>query len=88
MAYRLQISQTAQDDLKKLDKSVLQAVRNRLTKLAENAERVRHLTLKGDFAGLYKLRVHGKYRIIYDLQRDKGVIVIVRVGNRDDIYKE
>lgn len=88
MAYRLQISQVAKDDLKKLDKPVLQAIRDRLTKLAENAEQVRHLPLKGEFAGLYKLRVVGKYRVIYDLQRDKQVIVVVRVGNRNDIYKE
>lgn len=71
MAYRLQISKAAQDDLKRLDKPVLQAIRGRLTKLAETAEQVRHLPFKGKLAGLYKLRVHGKYRIIYDLQRDK-----------------
>lgn len=88
MAYRLQFSKAAQDDLKKLDKLVLQAIRDRLSKLANHAEQVRHLPLKGEFSGLYKLRVHGKYRVIYDLQREKQVIVVVRVGNRNDIYKE
>ena len=88
MAYKLEISKAAQADLAKLDKSVLQAVRQRLQTLAENAEQVRHLALKGELAGLYKLRVHGKYRIIYRLHRDIQVIVVVRVGNRSDIYKE
>jgi addiction module RelE/StbE family toxin len=46
------------------------------------------LPLKGKLAGFYKLRVYGKYRIIYDIQRDKELIVVVRVGNRSDIYKE
>lgn len=82
MAYKLEIGKEAKADLAKLDKPILLAIRQRLLVLAENAEQVRHLPLKGKLAGLYKLRV------IYDLQREKQVIVIVRVGNRDDIYKE
>lgn len=88
MAYKLEISKAAKADLAKLDKPILQAVQQRLKILAENAEQVRHLALKGELAGLYKLRVYGKYRIIYRLQREKQLIVIVRVGNRNDIYKE
>lgn len=88
MAYKIEISKAAQADLTKLDKPVLQAIRQRLLSLAENAEQVRHLPLKGKLAGLYKLRVYGKYRIIYDLQRGEQRIVVVRVGNRSDIYKE
>ena len=88
MAYKLEISKAAKADLAKLDKPILQAVQQRLKTLAENAEQVRHLALKGDLAGLYKLRVYGKYRIIYRLQREKQLIVVVRVGNRSDIYKE
>ena len=88
MPYKLEISKTAQADLARLDKAVLQAVRNRLNQLAEKAHDTVHLPLKGKLAGLYKLRVFGKYRIIYDLQRDKQLIVVVRVGNRSDIYRE
>ena len=88
MAYKLEISKAAQADLSKLDKPVLQAIRLRLTSLAENAEQIRHLPLKGKLSGLYKLRVYEKYRVIYDLQRTNQLIVVVRVGNRDDIYKE
>jgi mRNA interferase RelE/StbE len=88
MGYKLEIRKAAQADLAKLDKPVLQVIRQRLKSLTENAEQIRHLPLKGKFAGLYKLRVYGKYRIIYELQREKQLIVVVQVGNRDDIYKE
>jgi mRNA interferase RelE/StbE len=88
MPYKLEISKAAQADLAKLDKPILIAVRNRLNKLAENAEDIKHLSLRGPLAGLYKLRVYDKYRIIYDLQREQQRIVIVRVGKRDEIYKE
>jgi len=64
MAYKLEISKAAQADLAKLDKSVLQVIRQRLLSLAENAEQIRHLPLKGRLAALYKLRVYGKYRIV------------------------
>lgn len=86
--YQLEISKRAQRDMAKLDKPVLQAIRERLQKLAETADEITHLPLRGQFQGLYKLRVYGKYRVIYDLQRESQRIVIVRVGNRSDVYKE
>jgi addiction module RelE/StbE family toxin len=88
MGYKLEISKAAQADLAKLDKPVLEAVRNRLSKLVENADQVKHLPLGGRLAGLYKLRVYDKYRVIYDWQREHQRIIVVRVGKRDEIYKE
>ncbi len=86
MAYRLEFTKPAQKDLAKLDKAVLEAIRKRLERLLEEADDLNHLALKGEFAGLYKLRV-GKYRIIYDFQREALVVVVVRVGKRSDVYK-
>lgn len=74
MGYRLEISKTAQADLKKLDKTILASIRKRLNRLAATADQMAHLPLKGEFAGLYKLRIHGKYRAIYDLPRNEGVL--------------
>jgi len=88
MNYTLEIAKSAQNDLKKLDKSVLQAIRKRLERLVQNADQIQHLPLKGRFSGLYKLRAYGKYRVIYDLQKEEQRIVIVRVGKRDEIYDE
>jgi mRNA-degrading endonuclease RelE of RelBE toxin-antitoxin system len=47
MAYRLEISKLAQKDLAKLDKVVLEAIRKRLKRLAETADDIAHLPLKG-----------------------------------------
>jgi addiction module RelE/StbE family toxin len=88
MTYKLEISKLAQADLSKLDKPVLEAVKNRLIKLAEGANDIKHLPLKGKLAGLYKLRVYDKYRVIYDWHREQRRIIVVRVGKRDQIYKE
>jgi mRNA interferase RelE/StbE len=35
---------------------------------------------------LYRLRV-GNYRVIYEIQEDVLVILIVKIGHRRDIYK-
>jgi mRNA interferase RelE/StbE len=88
MAYRLEISKLAQKDLAKLDKVVLEAIRKRLKRLAETADDIAHLPLKGPLQGFYKLRVYDKYRIIYDWKREEKIIVVIRVGNRSDIYRE
>jgi mRNA interferase RelE/StbE len=40
--------------------------------------------LKGG-EGLYRIRV-GDYRVIYEIEDAKLVVVVVKIGNRKDIY--
>jgi mRNA interferase RelE/StbE len=42
--------------------------------------------LKG-YKAFYRLRV-GEYRVIYTLQQDELIIVILSIGNRGDVYKK
>ena len=42
--------------------------------------------LKGEFAGLRRLRV-GVYRIIYEVIEDRLVVLVVRVGHRGRVYR-
>jgi len=88
VVYKLEIATRAQHDLAKLDRTVLKIIQARLQRLAEKADEITHLPLTGQYAGLYKLRVHGKYRIIYDLQKNRQAIIVVRVGKRSDIYRD
>ena len=42
--------------------------------------------LKGEFAGLRRVRV-GVYRVVYEVQEDVLVILVVRIGHRRDAYR-
>ena len=55
--------------------------------LAENIEQINPQALKGELAGLYKLR-EGDYRIIYEILHDEETIVIHSIGHRREIYEK
>jgi len=71
-----------------LDNPVQAAVQARLSKVAEEAESVKHFARSGKLTGLYKLRAYGKYRVIYRLQPDQKLVIVLKIGDRDDIYKD
>lgn len=83
MAYNIIYKKSVYRDLKKLSKPeakrILDVIEKELIKQPES-----NPMLKGQFAGLRKYRV-GDFRVIYALL---GLdILILRIGNRKDIYK-
>ena len=55
------------------------------TKPLEITEDVKIKALQGEYKGLYRLRLR-TYRLIYEKQNDKLVILVLRVSHRKDIY--
>jgi len=83
LAYNIVYKKSVHRDLKKLSepeaKRILDLLGKELIKQPES-----NPVIKGQFAGLRKYRVGG-YRVIYVLL---GLdILILRVGNRKDVYK-
>ena len=83
MAYSVVYKESVHRDLKKLSKPeakrILDLIEKELIKKPES-----NPMLKGQFAGLRKYRA-GDYRVIYAiLEKD---ILILRIGNRKDVYK-
>ncbi len=85
--YKLEFLKEAYEEFKKLDRSVQKIIKQKLELLAENPERLRNniKPLKGKYKGLYRLRV-GNYRVIYLQDREKLIILIIRIGHRGEIY--
>lgn len=83
MAFNVRYKKSVERDLKRLDKSeavkILDKIEDELSKKADT-----YSVLKGEFAGLRKLRV-GDYRVIYALMEND--CLILRVGHRRQIYK-
>jgi mRNA interferase RelE/StbE len=84
VTYSLQIKKSAAKALAKIS-------RNDRLRLIEGIDRLREEpnaggVLKGEFAGLRRLRV-GSYRIIYEVIDDQLVVLGVRVAHRRDVYR-
>ena len=84
--YSLRFLAAAEQDLAQLDKTVARRVIIRIRWLAANIGSVRLHRLTGDLVGLYKLRT-GDYRVLFELAREKEMIVIHAIGHRRDIYQ-
>ena len=75
----------ASRELGGLDPAVARRIVERIRWLAENIEHIKPEPLKGDLAGLFKLR-EGDYRVVYETLRKERLVVIHSVGHRSKIY--
>ena len=80
-----EIENSALKELKKLDGRTRKRIINVIESLRHNPrpDSVRKLT---DSDSLYRVRV-GDYRVIYQIQNKKLLVLVVRIGSRGDVYK-
>ena len=83
--YHVEFRPRAAQEFEKLDQVVAARLLKKLGWLAENFESIKPESLTGPFTGLLKLRV-GDYRVIYQADREKKVLVIRLVGHRREVY--
>ena len=85
--YTLRILGAASRELARLDKPVAKRIVERIRWLTDNLDNIEPQALKGDWAGLYKLR-EGDYRIIYEIIHEEKVILIHSIGHRREVYQK
>jgi mRNA interferase RelE/StbE len=68
-----------------LPNQALRPVRDAIYSLANNPFPHGYKVLKGEWKGLYRIRA-GNYRIIYEVERERVLITIVKVSDRKDAY--
>ena len=84
-SYQIVLTRPARRGMKGLPREVLRQVDAAILGLAHNPRPPGAEKLTGyDF---YRIRV-GDYRIIYQIEDDRLVILVIRVGHRRDIYRE
>ncbi|MGB9236125.1 MAG: type II toxin-antitoxin system RelE/ParE family toxin [Terriglobales bacterium] len=87
-AWRIEITRTAEKQITKLDRAAQRSILDFLRERVQTAADPRHLgkALRGDKKGLWRYRV-GDYRLICDVQDERVVVLLLRVGHRKDVYR-
>ncbi len=83
--YKVEITSTAERQLKKLPVSAREKIGLLLQALAQDPLPFGVKKLSGT-ESTYRLRV-GDYRIIYDIEKRVLRILVLKVGHRKDIYR-
>lgn len=84
-AYRIELRPAAVRALRKLDPQVRRRIQGAIALLAQDPRPPGARALQGR-PGL-RVRV-GDYRIIYTVEDDVLLVVVVRIGHRRDIYEQ
>ncbi len=84
MRYKLILSEKFDRAFSQLERTLQDRVVEGLKELAE--EPYSGKQLKGKLKGLLSLRV-GKYRILYQVQEEKLLIVVISLGHRKHVYE-
>jgi mRNA interferase RelE/StbE len=80
--YKLLFTETFSEQFSKLDKAVRDRIAKKIRRLKKNPELGQHM--KG--LNMWKLRV-GRYRIIYSVEKNKLLVILLDVGHRKHIYR-
>ncbi len=85
--YTLLFDVRARKEFAKIPRPYQITIKRKLEILARSPEALQNTIkkLKSNYNHLYRLRV-GRYRVIYQLQNDTMVILILRIGQRKSIY--
>ncbi|MBZ0257092.1 type II toxin-antitoxin system RelE/ParE family toxin, partial [bacterium] len=83
--YDIELRPAAMRDLRKIPRNDLERIAKAIDDLANDPRPIGCLKMKG-YEGFYRLRI-GDYRIIYDIQEKKLVVLVIRIRQRKDAYR-
>jgi mRNA interferase RelE/StbE len=84
-SFDIEVSRTAEKQIKKLGREDQIRVLRTIRDLADEPRPRGCRKLRG-YDDIYRIRV-GTYRVIYSLDGDRIVIVILKVGHRREVYR-
>ena len=85
MRYKVELKPATVKHLSKLEKKFQVQVRDKIDSLAKDPRPDGAIKLSG-VKDLYRL-TSGNFRIIYQVSDDKLLVLVVKIGDRKDIYK-
>jgi mRNA interferase RelE/StbE len=86
VAYRVEVKPAARRQLSKLPRDVQERLRSRIDALAISPRPLGATKLEGP-ENLYRIR-EGDYRIIYQIEDQVLLVLVVKIGHRKDVYRK
>ena len=83
--WRLELASTALRDVSRLPEKIALTILESLPAIEANPDRLGKLLLL-DLEGQRAAR-RGAYRVLYRLEEEERVIVVVAIGHRSDVYR-
>ena len=83
--YTVSLKPAAVRQLEGFPRDIQERIVARLTSLGGNPRPPGTEKLKGS-VGLFRVRV-GDYRIVYRIEEDRHVVLVVKIGHRRDVYR-
>ncbi len=83
--YKVAYLNSVEEDLKKLDKTTVRKILNRIETYLACDPKELGKPLKGEFQGYWRYR-WGDYRVIYKISEREILILVLRISNRKDVY--
>lgn len=87
MNYQILWHKDAVQDLKKIDRKITLSIISKVEKYLARDPIKLGMPLKGNFKGFFRYRI-GKFRVIYTIQENHLLILVLKVGKRDEVYDE
>jgi mRNA interferase RelE/StbE len=84
--YEILYKKSVDKDLRKLPPTTLKQIVSKIQKLSTEPYPVSSTKLRGAI-NLYRIR-HTNYRIIYQVEDDKLIVLVVKVGHRKEVYRD
>lgn len=85
-AYSVELSSRAERDLERLPASVQTRIVQALRRLGLDPHAAPNVKRLAGPGRLHRLRV-GQYRVLYQLDEDRLLILVIRIGHRRDVYR-
>ncbi|MGL5795410.1 MAG: type II toxin-antitoxin system RelE family toxin [Waterburya sp.] len=85
MNYRIEFVKQAAKQFKALPNQEQQRLKPKIDALVKDPRPIGVVKLSGQ-EDLYRIRV-GSYRVIYSIQDNQLLILVVKIGHRKDIYR-
>jgi mRNA interferase RelE/StbE len=88
LAWRIEYTQTARNQLRKLDRQIARRILDYMDERVASRANPRSLgkPLSGPLGELWRYRV-ADYRVICDIQDNALRVLVIQIGNRREVYR-